>query len=306
VKESNSLTFRGPDISTPSPRKAPGFTARLTGMSLVELVRLQSAAQVSGVFRVVSGERTGELHFVRGLLFHAETREQLGDAAALSILAWPDGEFSNAEGPLAQSTTVSSPLETLLSRVARDLDLQPGTARLMAATGIRRRVEPRASLRPLEDEGSEGSARTSDQAPASARDLRAVATPGIAAAPAPRWAGKVAEGRSLASVLVAARGDVVEGHGTDVDGLAARVSYITRLTELIGQAMGSGETRSLRVRSADTELTVQRYPDGRLQGTLVACEGSISAENTTSADADPVSTRLPIASPATLNGTRLP
>jgi hypothetical protein len=292
-------------------------------MSLLELVRLQSAAQVSGVFRVVGGERSGELHFVRGLLFHAETGEQLGDVAALAILSWPEGEFLNSDAPLAQSTTVSSPLEALLSRVARDLDAQPGSTRLMTATGIRRRMEPK-SPRELKEDGTDGNTRASDQVPASARDLRAVATPGVAAAPAPRWAGKIADGRALASVLVAARGDVVEGHGTDTEGLAARVSYITRLTELIGQAMGSGETRSLRVRRPDTELTVQRYADGRLQATLVATESALATEGTVpndrntssdrnalsdrtaTADAEPASTRFPMATTATLSGWRLP
>jgi hypothetical protein len=298
-------------------------------MSLLDLVRLQSAAQVSGVFSVVSGERSGELHFVRGLLFHAETGEQLGDVAALAILSWPEGEFLNSDAALAQSTTVSSPLEALLSRVARDLDAQPGSPRLMTATGIRRRTEPKAAREPKEDSG-DGNPRASEQAPASARDLRAVATPGIAAAPAPRWAGKIAEGRPLASVLVAARGDVVEGHGTDAEGLAARVSYITRLTELIGQAMGSGETRSLRIRRPDTELTVQRYADGRLQGTLVATDSALATDGTVAnerntlsdrstlndrntlsdrnaaADAEPASTRFPMATTATLSGWRLP
>jgi hypothetical protein len=303
VKESFSLTSRPPDSSSQlaiSRLATAGFTARLSGISLLELVRLQGVAQTSGVFRVLSAERSGALHFVRGLLFHAETPERVGDAAVLQILSWVRGEFTSSEEPLAQSTSVVSPLESLLSRAldaqlppdVRPADVRPAGTRRTSSTGIRRRaMYPSHATSSDAIEERDGS--RSDQPPPSTRDLRAVATPGIAAAPAPRRTGKISEARPLASVLVAARGDVLEGQGEDAEGLAARVSYLTRLAELIGQTMGSGEARSLRIRTSDTELVVERQPDGRLYGRVVPCEGSNTEPPSTRTAAAPGAVAVP-------------
>src|SRR4029079_12189266 len=87
---------------------------------------------------------------------------------------------------------------------------------------------------------------SAERSAAPARDLRAAATPGIAAAPAPRRSAKLPEGRAIASALVSRLGDLVEGQGPGAEALATRVAYLARLSEVIGQAMGSGETRALR------------------------------------------------------------
>jgi hypothetical protein len=50
------------------------------------------------------------------------------------------------------------------------------------------------------------------------------------------------------------------------------VAYATRLSELIGQAMGSGETRALSVRYADSELAIHSRSDGHIHACLVASE----------------------------------
>lgn len=267
MKESNSLALEGRNslalearAGLASLRPAPGFTAHLTGMSLTDLVRLQAVTDASGVFLVVSGERSGMLHFAQGQLFHAETRDLRGDAAALEILAWAEGEFIRSERPLAGTATVVSPLDTLLTQALGITGLS-SSSRAMAATGVRRRGESR-----------EVAADLGERVPSSARDLRAAATPGVAAAPAPRRSSKLPEGRALASALVSPLGDLVEGRGDGADALATRVAYVTRLSEVIGQSMGSGETRALRVRYADSELAIHPRSDGHVYGCLVAPE----------------------------------
>jgi hypothetical protein len=262
VKDSNSLAT---DLRTRAPaplRPLPGFTAHLTGMSLTDLVRLQSQTEASGVFLVVSGERSGMLHFSRGQLFHAETREQRGDAAALEILAWAEGEFIRSERPAASVASVGATLDTLL---ATALGVTGTASRGMAATGVRRRGEGRALETTPADAGAE-------RAPSSTRDLRAAATPGVAAGPAPRRSAKLPEGRALASALVSPLGELVEGQGAGADVLATRVAYLARLSDVIGQAMGSGEMRVLRARYADSELAIQPQSGGHVFGCLVAPE----------------------------------
>jgi hypothetical protein len=230
-------------------------------MSLTDLVRLQSLTETSGVFLVVSGERTGMLHFAHGQLYHAETREQRGDAAALEILAWADGEFIRSERPLAGSASVAAGLDTL---IAGALGVTATSPRSATTTGIRRRKE---SL-PPELVAADGA----DRAPASQRDLRAAATPGVAAAPAPRRSAKLPDGRTLASALVSPLGELVEGQGSGAEALATHIAYASRLAELIGQSMGSGETRSLKARYAESELAIQPQANGNVFGCLVAPE----------------------------------
>lgn len=262
VKDYDSLALDARTRAHASPRPLPGFTAHLTGMSLADLVRLQSLTQASGVFLVVSGERSGVLHFSSGQLFHAETREQRGDAAALEILAWDEGEFIRSERQLAGNATVVATVDTLLS-TALGLTGMSNTSRSLAATGIRRRGEAAAL------DAAPADARL-EYTSSSTRDLRAAATPGTAAAPAPRRSSKLPEGRTLASALVSPLGDLVEGHGAGADALATRVAYVARLSDIIGQAMGSGETRALRARYADAELAIQPQAGGHILGCLIA------------------------------------
>ena len=267
MKESNSLALEARHslplearAGLASLRPPPGFTAHLTGMSLTDLVRLQVMSDASGVFLVVSGERSGMLHFTQGRLFHAETGDLRGDAAALEILAWAEGEFIRSERPLAGTATVATALDTLLAQALGITGLS-STSRSMAATGVRRRAEARDIAAELGDRG-----------PASTRDLRAAATPGVAAAPAPRRSSKLPEGRALASALVSPLGDLIEARGDEAEALAKRVAYVTRLSEVIGQVMGAGETRALRARYADSELAIHPRSDGHIYSCLVAPE----------------------------------
>lgn len=267
MKDSNSLALEGRNSPAAargglaSLRPPPGFTAHLTGMSLTDLVRLQAMTDASGVFLVVSGERAGILHFAQGQLFHAETRDVRGDAAALEILAWAEGEFIRSERPPAGTATVVSTLDQLLAQALGITGLS-SSSRALAETGVRRRAESR-----------EFGGDTGERMPSSTRDLRAAATPGVAAAPAPRRGSKLPEGRAVASALVSPLGELIESRGEGAEALATRVAYVTRLSEVIGQAMGSGETRSLRVRYADSELAIHPRSDGQIYGCLVAPEG---------------------------------
>jgi len=278
---------------------------------------LQRLVRASGVFVVISGERSGSLHFASGELLHAETVECSGDAAALQILSWGEGEFINSERAISAQRSVVSSLEGLFITLAKESDEAkyaegpPGTA-----TGIRRRQErsdsftspssvtgppggfargsalvaSAAGFQSLGEVG--GSGQNSPGTTTPAQDIAAAATPGTAAV-APRAPTRVADARGIANVLVSPQGELVDGHGTDPEGLAARVAYLARLTELIGQAMGSGETRSLKVRAADTELCIRRYPDGSVTGTLGVPEANPDGPPASSrGGAAPASTRL--------------
>jgi hypothetical protein len=309
VNDSNSPQLQSSEPSALA-ASAGGFRAHLQGVNLHDLVLLQRLVRASGVFVILSGDNSGSLHFSSGELFHAETGELSGDAAALEILAWAEGEFINSERSCAATRSVLSSLESLFLKLAKDSDdAKLADAPVASATGIRLRWGradgglARGSLLMASVAGlqapSQQPARPSGGT--NAQDIAAAATPGNAAV-APRTAARVLDGRGVANVLVSAQGELVDGHGADPEGLAARVAYLARLTELIGQAMGSGETRSLKVRGPSTELFVRRYPDGSVSGTLGLPEvGADAAPSSTSmppSAPSPVSTPIPLANAA--------
>jgi hypothetical protein len=262
VNDSRSAEAQAPDSSTTS-RSQGGFRAHLQGIGLQDLLTLQNLVKASGVFVVLSGDRTGTLHFARGQLVHAETADLIGDAAAIEILGWREGEFINSERTSSERSTVTSTVDGLLSKLNKVEDERPSEPPLTSATGVRRRMEGPGPA----------SFRTTHQglgAPnlAPARGLAAAATPGTAAgAPkAPTRAGEARPG--VTNVLVNPHGALVDGNGADPDTLGSKVAYMARLTELISQAMGSGDPRSVRVRNTGSELTLRRHADGHVSASL--------------------------------------
>lgn len=270
MNEPNSAEASAPDSSIS--RCSPGsFRAHLQGIGLRDLVVLQNLVRSSGVFVVLSGERSGSLHFLRGHLIHAETGGLRGDEAALEILSWRDGELINAERTSIEPPTVTSSLEALLARpaVTSEGAMSSDESRrsepsLTTSTGIRRKLGRSAAAPSASDRDLSAASTT---APSSARGLAAAATPGVAAL-TPRFATRAGEGLGVTNVLVSPRGVLLDGNGAEAEALASRAAYITRLTELVGQAMGSGEPRSVKVRGAGSELLIRRHADGHVSGSL--------------------------------------
>jgi uncharacterized protein DUF4388 len=270
VTDSRSAEAQAPDSSSTG-RSQGGFRAHLQGIGLFDLVTLQNLVRASGVFVVLSGERTGTLHFVRGQLVHAETADLVGDAAALEILGWREGEFINSERTTNERSTVTAPLESLLSRLAKDEDSRPSEPPLTSATGVRRRMEGPASFRTTHQGlGAPGIVAPGVVTPgiAPARRLAAAATPGMAAG-APKSPTRASDPRpGVTNVLVSPHGALVDGNGLDPDTLGAKAAFMSRLTEQISQAMGSGDPRAIRVRTAGSELVLRRHADGHVSASL--------------------------------------
>jgi hypothetical protein len=264
VKDSSSSEIQAPD-SYAIGRAQAGFRAHLQGIGLHDLVMLQNLVRASGVFVVLSGERTGALHFARGQLLHAETGELTGDPAALEILSWREGEFINSERTVPEKTTVVASLDALLLRLARDADeVRPSEPPLTTSTGVRRRMESPLSFRNTH----QGLGMPSQAAQAPLQRLAAAATPGVAAV-APKTPTRASEPRGgVTNVLVAPHGALLDGNGSDAETLAAKVAYMARLTELVGQAMGAGEARAVKVRTSGSELVLRRYADGHVAASL--------------------------------------
>lgn len=265
VKNSNGVEREGPESSA-AQRPRGGFRAHLQGVGLHDLVMLQNLVRASGSFVVLSSDRTGTLCFARGQLVHAEVREMVGDAAALEILSWRDGEFINADRAMPDKHTVNASLESLLLRLAKDADeVRPLEQPITTATGVRRRMDGtevfRTTHRGL---GIPATPPAANVAAPSTRGLAAAATPGTAA-PVPKVALRAAEPRpGVTSVLVSPLGTLLEGNGSDTETLGAKVAYMAKLTEFVGQAMGAGESRAIKVRYTGIDFVARRHADGHV------------------------------------------
>ena len=345
MKDSRSAETQAPESSTMS-RLSNGFRAHLQGVGLHDLVMLQNLVRASGVFVVLSGERTGTLHFSRGQLLHAETAELNGDAAAIEILSWREGEFINSERTPGEHSSVSASLESLLLRLAKETEeVRSSEPPLTTSTGVRRRMEgsaqslrsthqglgvppayggaslaPSASASSTPELNAFGAGPTSSapvavtltnvpgasspaasipaggSPPPPSRRLAAAATPGMAVAAAPATAPSTpapvapsssrGEARaSVTNVIVSPRGALIDGSGSDADALGSKVAYIARLTDLIGVAMGAGDTRSVKVRTPTNDLIVRRHTDGHVSATLGPVDPTSDAPPPSSAPA---------------------
>jgi len=220
---------------------------------------LQNLVRASGTFVVLSGDRTGTLCFSRGQLVHAELLDLVGDAAAIEILSWQDGEFINADRAIPERHTLSASLESLLLRLARDVDeMRASEPPLTTTTGVRRRRMPDGAAALQATHQALGLQSTPP------RGLAAAATPGTAA-PAPKAPLRAGEPRNgVTNVLLSPPGALLDGNGPDREALGARAAYMIRLAELVGQAMGAGETRTIKVRHPSTELWLRRHADGHV------------------------------------------
>jgi hypothetical protein len=83
---------------------------------------------------------------------------------------------------------------------------------------------------------------------------------------APTRAGEPRSG--VTNVLLSPQGTLIDGNGVDPDVLGSKAAYMAKLTDLISEAMGSGDTRSVRVRNAGSELILRRYTDGHVSASL--------------------------------------
>lgn len=271
MKDSSSADTQASDSPADGGAQA-GFRAHLRDIGLHDLVRLQGLVRASGVFVVLCGARTGSLHFARGELLHAETEGLTGDVAALEILSWREGEFINSERDVPETTTVGASLESLLLRVAKGSDgSHPSEPPLTTATGVRRRMEGPGSFRSTHPGlGVPTSVQMTQR-------LAAAATPGVAAL-VPRTPARAGEPRhGVTNVLIAPHGVLIDGNGADPDSLGSQAAYLARLTDLVGLAMGAGDTRSLKVRTPSSELLVRRYADGQVSATLSPVDPSADA-----------------------------
>jgi predicted regulator of Ras-like GTPase activity (Roadblock/LC7/MglB family) len=239
-------------VDGPSSRPSGGFRAHLQGVNLHDLIQVENLARSTGVFVVLSGDRVGYLHMLGGDLIHAEVEGLSGEAAALEILSWHEGEFSNCERLLAQRPTVHASLQALLMRLAKESDEARHSESPMASTGTRRKDSGARAIA-----GRDSGKLVTQRLPVLSRAARLSS-----------------DGLSRAEVLLNDRGEMLDGRGRDYDELASQVAYAARLAELVGQSLGAGESRAIEVHGKTNEVLIRWLPNANVIGIVRAAKGA--------------------------------
>ncbi len=104
----------------PAPHEG-GFVARLGGISLPEIVRLECLRGGQRILRVSSRGQSGYLYFRGGNLVHAATAITVGAAALSEMLAWRSGSVESGTGGWPAHESIPRPwLEVLLEVAGPD------------------------------------------------------------------------------------------------------------------------------------------------------------------------------------------
>lgn len=115
-------------MSNKTPNRASGgFKAVLTNASLYNLLQTENLSRTTGVFSVVSNDKIGYLHLSDGDLVHAEARGLSGEAAAMEILSWGEGQFNSIDRQVESDRSINCPLQLMFLRLAKSGGTSTGT-----------------------------------------------------------------------------------------------------------------------------------------------------------------------------------
>ena len=199
-----------------------GFRARLEGLSLFDLVQMECLARSRRVVRVASTGRVGYLFFQDGEIFHATTKNLVGESAALEMLEWTDGTFEPCNIAWPERGTVKMGWQNLLLGAATSKDEQ--------SAGNLVRLPKRKS-----QTSADADDLTNDSEELSAADEETTVKP-MSERPGPS--------SSQRSVRIDSNGQVLSSTG-DTGDLAGFAAYASRVGELIGQSLGLGRFLAL-------------------------------------------------------------
>src|SRR5438067_3990443 len=108
--------------AAPPPLPSPGFSARLRGETLFDLIQFECLQGSSKIVRVASGDRSGFLYFRQGNLVHASLGARSGEMAVRALLRWDRGTFEPWDGPWPAEESISMPYQSLLLRATAEMD----------------------------------------------------------------------------------------------------------------------------------------------------------------------------------------
>lgn len=235
---------REPSMSTVSdkPRTTTsGFTARVDGAHLADLIQMSCQNRVRCVFRIVSGDEVGYLFFDDGKVLHAELGARTGMEAMITMLGLDTGTFEPSEREWPAQPSLEMPPDVLLLNAAKHLDEASEQKRREAQPSSRVVKLPSVAAPPRASKGApprEASPASSEGEP----------EPQRAASARPKSGG--AEGLASSSnselpmVHLGKDGELVAAKGQADETLVEATAFAHRLASLAGEALGLGPCRA--------------------------------------------------------------
>lgn len=224
----------GPAPSIDKSKIYPTSSTRraLEQQTLADWLRLECLARTSGVFQVIYPEQVTILHLNGGEIVHAETPNSTGEEALFDILSGTDGYVQETALQLSDVRTVNLSLEVILLRLEKLSD------EMAYAQSENNRVnEKERHLRALPT------------------TVRSYFEDPSAFSPSP-----------TTDILLTDDGHLLQSEGMGAEELAQRMAYAARLADLIGEALGSGQPKSLELRGSHTKLVLCRIGNGNIAG----------------------------------------
>ncbi len=242
-----------------------GFSARLQGASLWDLVQMECLARTHRAVRVTNGAQTGVLFFDAGRVIHAETALAFGETAAMEILSWQSGSFDPCQSAWPRSPTITTATEGLLLKAAQGRDEGRRSSNLVAFPGRG------GALATVNGPGSESPLLVDDKDWESEVTRPAGPSIGLGFDANRRDSGAVID--LPIAARVAPNGTIIEAVDDD---LADAVAYAGRLAGLIGELLGLEGFRALECASKDERVVIYTEEDGGLVAGRVPAAADVS------------------------------
>jgi hypothetical protein len=128
VRERRELGVEGPRAGASPPagsadgEVAGGFSVRLQGATLFDLIQFECLKRSQRIVRLRDGLRSGYLYFRDGNVVHAVDGVLTGEGAFRSLLRWQRGSFETWDGAWPARETISTQTQTLMLGMAQEQD----------------------------------------------------------------------------------------------------------------------------------------------------------------------------------------
>jgi hypothetical protein len=253
------------DLALAADLGAGGFSARLQGASLWDLVQMECLGRTHRAVRVTTRHQAGVLFFDAGRVIHAETAHSIGESAAMEILTWDSGSFDPCDSAWPRSPTITTSTEGLLLKAAQGRD-EGRQSNLVAFPGRA------GAFAPVDVPESESLLLVDDKDWESEVTRPAGPSIGLGIDANRRDSGAAVIDLPIAA-RVAANGTVIE---TIDDDLADAVAYAGRLASLIGELLGLEGFRALECASKEERVVIYVEEEGGLAAGRVSAAADVS------------------------------
>jgi hypothetical protein len=128
---------------------ADGLTGNLAQLALSDILSMLTAGKQTGRLELVEGNARADIYLAAGAICHATAGAHAGEAAMAMVVSWQRGTFRFESHVTPPETTISKPLEQLLTDARRAWAEREAIARAIPAGGSTPRLSAAAPAGPI-------------------------------------------------------------------------------------------------------------------------------------------------------------